>query len=308
MTLNLAILLCTYNGTKFLKPQLESFDNQSYKNWQLFVFDDCSNDDTKTIVNEYATKYPTDKINFISNEKQLGFVKNFLNSIVNVPSNLNYYAFSDQDDIWMQNKLERAVDYLKKIDDHIPALYCSRTTLTDETVNKIGVSSLFKQPPSFSNSLVQSIAGGNTMVLNKAARDLIAQANLNINIVSHDWFIYQLISGAGGVVYYDSHSEILYRQHSNNLIGSNNSILAKLSRIKSLLNNSFKSWNDRNIEALIKNIELLTQENQVKLNYFIKARESSLIPRLRLFVESGIYRQTFVGNIALFIGCILNKI
>lgn len=309
MTFDLAILLCTYNGEKFLQPQLESFDKQSYKDWQLFVYDDCSTDRTKEIIEEHAKKYQVaDKINFISNAKQLGFVRNFLNGIASAPPNLNFYAFSDQDDIWLSKKLERAVTYLKKIENHVPALYCSRTTLTDEAGNKTGFSPLFKYPPSFSNALVQSIAGGNTMVLNKAARDLVAKVNPDLDVVSHDWFIYQLITGAGGTVYYDSHSEILYRQHGNNLIGSNTGFLAKLSRLKLLLNNSFKSWNDKNIKALMKNVELLTNANQNTLTIFITAREKTLIPRLVLLAKCRIYRQTIFGNIALFIACLLNKL
>ena len=305
----LAIILCTYNSAKFLQQQLDSFDRQSYKNWQLFVYDDRSTDDTKAIVNAQTQKHKdTNKINFITNHVQRGFVGNFLNAVASAPSDLSFYAFSDQDDIWLENKLERSVAYLKAAPNHVPALYCSRTTLIDEAGNKIGSSPLFQRQPSFSNALVQSIAGGNTMVFNKAARDLIVKAGPDLDVVSHDWFIYQLIMGAGGEVYYDSHSEILYRQHGDNLIGSNMGLLAKLSRLKLLLDNTFKSWNDRNIKALVKNIELLTKENQDKLNTFISAREKTLIPRMIGFVKCGIYRQTFLGNVALFIGGILNKI
>lgn len=309
MTSNLAIILGTYNGEKYLEEQLESFNLQSYKNWQLFVYDDRSTDNTKAIVEAQRQRHSdTDKINFISNAKQMGFVRNFLNAITSAPSDLNFYAFSDQDDIWLEAKLERAVVYLKEVENHIPALYCSRTTLIDEAGNKIGFSPLFQRQPSFSNALVQSIAGGNTMVFNKAARDLIAKAGSDLEVVSHDWFIYQLITGAGGSVHYDSHSEILYRQHGNNLIGSNMGILAKLSRLRLLLDNTFQSWNDRNMKALVKNIELLTRENQDKLITFVKARDKTLIPRMIAFAKCGIYRQTFWGNIALFIGGILNKV
>lgn len=309
MSFDLAILLCTYNGEKFLQQQLESFNLQSYKDWQLFVYDDGSTDNTKAIVEAEKQRYKeTDKINFISNPVQRGFVGNFLNAIASTSADLDFYAFSDQDDVWLEDKLERAVAYLKEAPDHIPALYCSRTTLIDEVGNKIGFSPLFQRAPSFSNALVQSIAGGNTMVFNNAARDLIAKAGPDLDVVSHDWFIYQLITGAGGKVYYDAYSEILYRQHGNNLIGSNMGMFAKLSRLRLLLKGSFKSWNDRNMEALVKNIGLLTQENQDKLRAFVKAREKALILRMIAFAKCGIYRQTFFGNIALFIGGILNKI
>lgn len=305
MTINLAILMCTYNGEKFLQDQLESFANQSFKNWQLFVYDDGSSDNTKNLVQTFKQKYRT---HFISNNPTLGFSRNFLNGIASTRIDFDFYALSDQDDIWLESKLEKAISCLKNVEINIPALYCSRTILVDSSGNQIGYSPLFTKKPSFCNALVQSIAGGNTMVFNKAARNLIAKVGSDINVISHDWLIYQLITGAGGFVYYDSSPGLLYRQHDNNLIGSNNGFFARLSRIKMLLNGSFRIWNDRNTQILQVNSDLLTTENRDKLNTFIKARNSSLVPRIKGFLKCGIYRQTLLGNIALFIGKILNKI
>lgn len=301
----LAIVLCTYNGEKFLQEQLESFSRQSFKDWHLFVYDDKSKDNTKNIVQNYGKEH---NVTFVPNDIQKGFSKNFLNGIAATRADFDFYALSDQDDIWQEKKLERAVGYLKNLASDIPALYCSRTTLVDSFGNEIGVSPLFCKNPSFSNALVQSIAGGNTMVFNKAAHDLIVKAGANLEIISHDWFIYQLITGAGGFVQYDAHSEILYRQHGNNLIGSNNGFFARLSRVKMLLNNSFKNWNDKNIKALQDNAKLLTKENQDKLKLFANAREKSLLPRMIGFIKCGIYRQTFFGNIGLYVGAMLGKI
>lgn len=305
MTIKLAILMCTYNGAKYLQEQLDSFANQSFKNWHLFVYDDGSNDNTKNLVQTFGQKHPT---TFVTNNPNLGFAKNFLNGITITPNDFDFYALSDQDDVWLESKLEKAVSYLKNVETSIPALYCTRSTLVDATCNQIGYSPLFAKKPSFANALVQSIAGGNTMVFNKAARNLITKVGLDINVVSHDWFIYQLIIGAGGFVHYDSSSEILYRQHDNNLIGSNNGFFARLSRIKMLLNNSFRAWNDRNIKILQDNSDLLTKENKNKLHIFAKARKNSLVFRLVGFIKCGIYRQTLLGNIALFVGGVLNKI
>ncbi len=302
---SLAIVMCTFNGEKFLQPQLDSFADQSFKNWSLFVYDDKSIDSTENLVKIFGQSYSTC---FASNNVALGFAKNFLNGIASTPDNFDFYALSDQDDIWLADKLKKAISYLEKLDKNTPALYCTRTILVDSTGNNIGFSPLFIKKPSFANALVQSIAGGNTMVFNRAARNLITKVGSNIDIVSHDWFIYQLISGAGGIVYYDSNPELLYRQHSNNLIGSNNGFFARLSRVRLLLNSSFRSWNDRNLKVLKDNSKLLTEENRNKLEIFLKSRESSIFKRLCGFAKCGIYRQTLLGNIALFIGGILNKI
>ncbi len=306
MTTNLAILMCTYNGEKFLQEQLKSFANQNFKNWHLFVYDDGSSDNTEKLVKTFKV---SNKIDFVSNKPNLGFAKNFLNAVASTKGDFDFYALSDQDDIWLESKLEKAVSYLQTIKSTVPALYCSRTVLVDSIGEQIGHSPLFTKPPSFPNSLVQSIAGGNTMVFNKAARRLIIKLKFkNMDVVSHDWLIYQLITGAGGFVHYDSDPGLLYRQHGGNLIGSNNGFFARLSRAKMLLNNSFRKWNDQNIRILHSNSALLTQENRNKLNMFIKARESSLLPRVLGFLKCRIYRQTLFGNIALFIGGALNKI
>ncbi len=305
MNNTIAIIMCTYNGEKFLQEQLTSFANQSFKNWHLFVCDDGSTDSTKKLIQNFQQK---NKTNFLSNNPKLGFAKNFLNGIASTQGNFDFYALSDQDDIWLESKLEKAVSQLQNVDSNIPALYCSRTILVNANGKQIGYSPLFTKKPSFANALVQSIAGGNTMVFNKKARDLIIKVGSNIDTVSHDWFIYQLIAGSEGFIYYDSEPTLLYRQHGNNLIGANNDFFARLSRLKMLLNNSFRSWNDRNIKILTDNSVLLTKKNKNKLSIFSKARDRSLIPRIMGFIKCKIYRQTLFGNIALFIGGILNKI
>ncbi len=305
MTSNIAILMCTYNGDKFLKEQLDSFANQSHKGHHLFVYDDHSTDGTEELIAEYKQN---NKATWSRNQVQLGCCKNFLNSLIATPDNFEFYSLADQDDIWLENKLSKAVKYLKNIPEGVPALYGSRSIITDNQGNRDGLSPLFAKPPSFKNALVQSLAGGNTMVFNKAARDIIAKAVMDVDVFSHDWFIYQLISGVGGKIYYDLEPEILYRQHVGNLTGSNNGFLARLSRAKSFLSGSFKGWNDRNIEALEKSVDLLTEENRKTFDSFARARKRFMLFRLWGFCRSGIYRQTFVDNIALFVGAILNKI
>lgn len=236
----LAIILCTYNGEKFLQEQLDSFKAQTFKNWSLFVYDDGSKDRTKDLVENYIHTQKQNHIKLISNNPCLGFAKNFLQGINTTPHHFDYYALSDQDDVWMSKKLERGIDYLKTIPQNIPALYCTRTLLVDSNAKTIGLSPCFNQPPSFSNALVQSIAGGNTMIFNKAAHELIAKISHDTAVISHDWFIYQLITGAGGHVYYDSEPSLLYRQHGNNIIGSNIGIFARILRIRKLMNGLFK--------------------------------------------------------------------
>lgn len=305
---NLAIILCTYNGEKFIKEQLDSFISQDFKNWSLFVYDDLSKDNTSEILRQFEKESVSNKVIFNTNKKQQGFCRNFMQAIKNTPDSFEFYALSDQDDVWQRQKLSRAVKKLKNFPDNVPALYCARTITVDASLQYMGLSPLFPKNPSFENALVQSLAGGNTMVLNKAAKKLLNSISSDIDVVSHDWFIYQLISGAGGNIYYDEVPSLLYRQHGKNLVGSNRGIFAKLLRIGKLLKGSFKNWNDRNIKALRDNVILLTEENTSRLRQFEEMRNRSMPFRLIDFLRLGIYRQTIAGQIGLIVGIILGKI
>ena len=176
-----------------------------------------------------------------------GFAANFLSLICNADIQADYYAFADQDDVWEPNKLERAVMWLSTVPSNVPALYGTRTLLVDERNQVMGLSPLFPQPPCFANALVQNIAGGNTMVFNKAARKLLREAGESIDVVTHDWWVYLVVSGCGGQVFYDVVPSLRYRQHNHNAVGQDTNWRARLSRIHLLLRGRFKGWNDRNV-------------------------------------------------------------
>lgn len=303
---SVAVILGYYNGDKFIKDQIKSIVEQSHKEITLFISDDNSNP-------EFAFKKvipPTkNKILIKKNVTNQGFTKNFLYSLASIDNKFDYYAFSDQDDIWHKDKLSRAIKVLSNYNDEIPVLYCSRTEIVDESGEiKLGKSPLFKKAPSFSNSIVQNIAGGNTMVLNKAAKDLVANSTNNINVICHDWWCYLIISAAGGVIHYDKEPSLKYRQHSTNIIGANSGIKEKIYGIKRQITGEKKLWNNTNINALIANKGIIAPVNQQILNDIIAARNSSLPKRLFLFKRAGLYAQTTLGNISLFFSILFNKV
>ena len=302
-----AILLCTYNGQHFLDEQLDSFTAQTHPDWQIYASDDGSTDTTLQLLKERQQKLPENQLKILSGPAK-GFVANFLSLTCNASIEADYYAYSDQDDIWEADKLERALCWLQSVPSNTPALYCSRTRLVDTENNEIGLSPLFSKQPSFANALMQNISCGNTIVFNNAARALLVETKKNLPITAHDWWAYILITGCGGLVHYDSYPSLRYRQHQNNLIGINPSIAARCKRIHMLWQGDFKSRNDRNIAALSTLAHLLTPENQQRLNNFIKAREQSLIPRLILLKRLGFYRQTHLGNLGLVTAAIFNKL
>lgn len=300
---NVAILLATYNGGAFLNQQLDSFKTQSHSSWSLYVSDDGSTDDTLKIIQEFSLSNRNVKIHHGPGK---GFAQNFMSLIVDPSISANYYAFSDQDDIWCQNKLSSAVAFLKKVPAHMPAVYCSRSILIDGDNKKIGCSPLYKKPAFFQNSLLQNIASGNTMIFNHKARILLAKLQ-NEPMIAHDWSLYQVVTACGGVVYYDQEPMVLYRQHSNNIIGNGMSPLRRLKNFCSAMNGRTANWNDININLLnCLDIEL-TDEAKKNIAAIKLMRNSSFFSRLHLYFNNKFYHQTVIGNLTNFFYVILNK-
>jgi glycosyltransferase involved in cell wall biosynthesis len=302
-----AILLCTFNGRHHLEEQLDSFDAQLHDNWKVWASDDGSHDDTLSILEAYQKRWPDGQLS-ISFGPTKGFTANFLSLACNSSIESDFYAYSDQDDIWEPMKLTCAVEWLNTIQADIPALYCSRTLLVDASNNEIGLSPLFKKQPGFANALIQNIGGGNTMVFNNSARKLLQEAGCNLPVTSHDWWTYMLITGCGGEVFYDSCPTVRYRQHKSNLVGSNTTWLSRIKRIQKLWNGRFRQWNDVNIQGLRNMYMMLTPEAQKVLDSFDLGRESSLISRIILLKRSGIYRQTLLGNLGLVAAALFKKL
>ena len=301
------IFMGTHNGERYLAEQLDSICSQTHQNWALCISDDGSNDNTRKILQDYQHRFGEAMFSIQSGPCK-GFSANFLSLVCKNNREGSYFAFSDQDDIWEPNKLQKAVNWLNTIPEDVPALYCARTKLINQTGKLIGHSPLFKNPPLFLNALIQSVGGGNTMVFNKVALNLLREAGENINIVAHDWWTYMVVSGAGGIVFYDPQPTLLYRQHDNNLIGSNIGWRARFNRIFMLLNGHFKQWNEINFQALLSIKHLLTEENKVVLMKIIAARNAGPISRMMTIKQLGIYRQTLLGNIGLTTAALFNKI
>ena len=304
---SVAIFMSTYNGQQFLAEQLQSIEQQAHRNWRVLLSDDGSSDDTLLIAKQFQQQWGNDRLLIRQGPKQ-GFCLNFLSMACDPIIKADYYAFSDQDDVWMADKLARALAYFESVSEpSLPRVYCGRTQNVDEQLNSLGYSPLFALPRSFRNALVQSIAGGNTMVFNQAAKELIEQAGL-LKVVSHDWWLYQLIKGAGGVVFYDPEPSILYRQHANGLVGANLSIGARYDRFIFAINGGFKQWNTINYEALCSVKHLLTKDSRDILRLFGAFRGAKFKDRVRLLEVCGLYRQTWQGTISLWLATLINKV
>ncbi|UWQ15778.1 glycosyltransferase family 2 protein [Aliiroseovarius sp. M344] len=308
-TAHVTILLATHNGAKNLQAQLESIALQDFSDWSLIVSDDNSTDDTRKIIEEFAGEghdvtlldgpYHGAGANFMS------LLKRYRDHI----TTQTCLAFCDQDDVWLPDRLSRGIAALGSLEENVPTLYCSRTWLTDAGLNVRRMSAPRPRRLSFRNALVQNVASGNTILLNPAASQLVADASHEPKaVVVHDWWVYQIISGVGGKLIHDNEPTLMYRQHDDNEIGANDGARAKLKRVSMLLSGNYAVWNKTNIAALRCSKHRLLTENSAVLDDFARLTQLPAGQRLRMVWRIGIYRQTLVGTLALWFATLTKRI
>ncbi len=304
---HVCICLATFNGAKFLGKQLKSLLGQTHTDWSLLIGDDGSTDATREIVSKFISDNPDKKILLFDSARK-GYVKNFLSLICHDMAVGDYFAFVDQDDVWLPQKLEVALHQLNQMKGNGPKLYGGRTIIIDADDNRVNLSPLFKQKPSFQNALVQNIAGGNTMVFNHATKQALKSIGSDVNVISHDWWAYIVVSGMGGAVIYDPIPQVLYRDHDMNMIGSNQGIVAQFIRLRAVLAGQYLIWNDMHVTELQKFTELLHPANRDILAQFIHYRRSNGIQAIKKAKNIGLYRQSKLGTISLYLASFFGKV
>lgn len=306
-SITVAILLCTFQGERYLAEQLESIIDQTHENWIIYASDDGSTDQTLSILRRYQNQLGEGRLVIFSGPGR-GYALNFISLVKKDEIDADLYAFCDQDDIWSVEKLDVAVRWTMSNSSKELTLYCGRTSLVNERGEQIGFSPLFKRLPSFKNALVQSIAGGNTMVFNRLVKYILGAVPTEMEIISHDWWVYMVVTACGGKVRYDNAPYVNYRQHENNLIGSNSNFFSRVLHFKNMLDGRLIFWNDSHLAAIQSIKTFMSHENLKILTDFERARRSSLFKRLVLFRSSGVYRQTVQGNMALLVAVLFGKI
>lgn len=210
------VVMSTYNGERYLREQIESILHQQHCQVELLVRDDGSAESQLSVLREYGRK---GRLRLICGEN-LKPAKSFLEA-VRLAEDADYYAFSDQDDIWLPDKLFSAVQRLEKEDPARPNAYFCNLTAVDRNKNVL-VSHLLPQQAvtAYRQILVRSPhIFGCTVVFNRALRDVIAARPLPQTLFMHDLWT-ALIAAAMGKLLYDSAPHILYRQHGGNCVGA----------------------------------------------------------------------------------------
>lgn len=216
--MNINILLSTYNGERFLAEQIQSIQRQTVKDWTLLIRDDGSTDGTQNIIRTFVKE--DKRIQWI-NEGQtenLGVIKNFYTLLKHQKADV--YFFSDQDDIWLDNKLEVTLLEAQKYDMAAPLLVYTDLKVVTQQLDICHDSMIRTQSDHANTSLLQeltenTVTGGTMMITHALAEEWVTCEG----ILMHDWYLALLAAARGKLVYLDLPTE-LYRQHDANVLGA----------------------------------------------------------------------------------------
>lgn len=219
----IAILMATYNGEKYICQQIDSILSQTCKDWELYIHDDGSTDNTIAVVESYVEKYPN-KIHLIDGKSTGGAKYNFFYMFGQVEA--PYYMTCDQDDVWLDKKIELTYDKMLTIENKadVPCLVYTELRVVDSELNTIadtmsGYQSLDCHKRTINQFILQNSVTGCTMMVNMALRDKMLRITDIDNTIMHDWWAALVAAQFGKTAFIDEPT-ILYRQHGDNSLGA----------------------------------------------------------------------------------------
>lgn len=285
------VLMSTYNGERYVEEQIRSVLNQQKVEVSLLIRDDGSMDRTCKIIDEYAMNHSN--IRFIKG-KNIGVQKSFFELMKQADQSYEYFAFSDQDDVWLPDKLSRAIIRMQNIDNkEQPLLYAGRVIYANEDFS-VREKVLYKisREPSFGNALVENICIGCTQVFNRELLKLVIRHTPKSKIL-HDWWLY-LSASCFGKVILDQDAFIMYRQHENNQVGMKNTWSLRWKK-------RFQNWKNLVHSLSVQAQDFIRAYGKGYENYSLAESvayyQTGFWKRISLITNRRIYRQNTVDNI-----------
>lgn len=205
------VLMSSYNGEKYIEEQIDSILKQVGIDIQLFIRDDGSTDKTIQIIRKKSREYPK-KIQLVCGHN-IGYKKSFMDLVYMCPDSYDYYAFADQDDVWLKDKIQKGIEQIKKEDSKYPVLYYGMMTQVDNKLRVMKDQQNFKAVPNYKMILFQNFAQGSTIIFNNSLLVMIKKYKANFEVAHDIWL--PLVADFTGKVIGDKNSYILYRRHSS---------------------------------------------------------------------------------------------
>lgn len=287
-----AVLLSTYDGARYLGEQLGSYTAQTHGNWRLYWRDDGSSDESAALVEAFAIGPGYGRCVPCECAGRLGAAGSFLTLLaMAVAGPADYFAFSDQDDVWLPDKLAHGVAALHPVPLSRPALYFCSRTLADASLALLGQPPHPRRAPGFPAALIQNLAPGCCIIMNRTAAMLIDQSPVPDG-TWHDWWSYIVVAASDGVIIAGESSDILYRQHGGNIVGE--SLILRRRGVRALLRGraSFLALFWRHVAAIRAWDESLPEQTRRRLAIIEGARHGGLMARIGALRVPGLVRQS----------------
>ncbi|MDE6946676.1 MAG: glycosyltransferase family 2 protein [Anaeroplasmataceae bacterium] len=307
--MRIAVIMSSYNGEKFIEEQINSILGQTNVEVGLYIRDDGSSDGTLDILKKYSQNSNIHLVQF-ENDTNLGVCYSFLKTLqyaIEQEPNTEYFSFADQDDVWLPQKLEKAIEKIKSYkNDYV--VYYSNKTFVNKTLELINKEKI-KFYDDFFEAYCSSLASGCTMVFNKKMAKL-SLTPLPQNAEFHDSWIYRLNKYVHGKIVFDKNSYILYRQHGNNVCGSATCIVQEKNFKKNV--ELYKSAKTTWRQSLFDEMELyhgeLACKDAQKYIYLMKNYKKKFSLKLNLLFNKYVIKRGIIFYFNWFIKVILNKI
>lgn len=300
------IALCSYNGGRWLGAQLDSIAAQDHKDWALWISDDGSSDDTRAVIAAFAARHPAREIRLLEGPRQ-GGTQNFLSLICHPDLPLGphtHLALCDQDDIWLPQKLSRALALLQaQPDSDRPLIYGAGSRHINTAGQVIGRSRRPRGQVSLQNAVVQNMVSGHSLVLNPQALALARAAGRPAGLGFQDWWLSFLVLACGGRAVIDNAEVLLYRQHESNVMGAPQGAMAARQRLRQMTDGRYRGWIAANLAGLAAVADRLTPEAVEIIESLGRAKGG--LARLHALRRLGIRRQSGRGTALLYTACLL---
>ena len=285
-------MLSVFNGERYLSEQLASFTAQTHADWLLYWRDDGSSDTGPVLLQAFGDGPGQGRCITLTEGRRMGATRSFLALLHRaLEGPAAFFAFSDQDDVWLPHKLAHAVRALAEMPSHRPALYFCARTPVDAALRQIGPAVVPRRPPGFPASLTQNVAPGCCMLLNRAAAELIDRGKVPDG-TWHDWWSYIVVSASGGSVIAGDSPDILYRQHEANAVGEPLGFWRRTIAAVRRGRRPFMILFRRQIDVLAAGSLPLPDHTNAVLAIIERASHGGLLARLRALRIPGFVRQT----------------
>ena len=299
------VLMSVYNGQLFLEEQLKSIFEQKDVQVSVMIRDDGSCDYSKDVIDRWTDKLDID----YRYEENVGATKSFMSLIQKAPLGYDYYAFADQDDYWCEDKLKIAIEKLKN-EKNKPALYYSDVKRVGSNLEE--VYDPYKKryhTEELKSILVVSLAPGCTMVFNEALLGILQQYSPNVCRM-HDAWALQVCATVGGKIIYDPVPHILYRQHSNNVVGGQEKMKYNKKDLLLYRIHKFFDFSDSPYLTAIELKkgfgELISEEKKALIDLIISGRKSKLA-KMKLIFTNRVSTPYFIYNLKFKMSVIMDK-